>query len=159
MHSPSRVYYNFYGVNGGNKNCLDFLHPSSLAFLESNSFHSRPNSSQSLRRSIRPGKSIQVVSFIFPKMELMGSISQNLSVCIKLDLAIFLIRKKLPTFSKNSPKSHQVKNGQNIYNKAQFESPNHLQQTRYFLLYILCTTNHFWNLEIPITNLALKLLI
>jgi hypothetical protein len=32
------------------------------------------------------------------------------------------IRKKLPNFSKNSPKSCKVKKGQNIYNKAQFES-------------------------------------
>jgi hypothetical protein len=28
------------------------------------------------------------------------------------------LKKKLPNFSKNSPKSHQVKKGQNIYNKA-----------------------------------------
>jgi len=32
-----------------------------------------------------------------------------------------------PYFSKNSPKSHQVKKGQNIYNKAHLESPKHLQ--------------------------------
>jgi hypothetical protein len=39
------------------------------------------------------------------------------------------LEKKLPNFSKNSPKSHQVKKGQNIYNKAQFENPKHLHQT------------------------------
>jgi hypothetical protein len=38
------------------------------------------------------------------------------------------IRKKLPTFSKNSPKSCQAKKGQNVYNKAQFEGPKHLQK-------------------------------
>jgi hypothetical protein len=35
----------------------------------------------------------------------------------------------LPKFSINSPKSSQVKKGQNIYNKAQFEGPKHLQTT------------------------------
>jgi hypothetical protein len=37
--------------------------------------------------------------------------------------------KKIAKFFKNSPKSCQVKKGQNIYNKAQFENPKHLQQT------------------------------
>jgi hypothetical protein len=32
-------------------------------------------------------------------------------------------------FQKNSPKSCQVKKGQNISNKPQFEIPKHLQQT------------------------------
>jgi hypothetical protein len=41
------------------------------------------------------------------------------------------IRKKSPNFSKNSPKSCQVKKSQNIYNKAQFESPKHLHQTTF----------------------------
>jgi hypothetical protein len=41
------------------------------------------------------------------------------------------LEKKLPNFSKNSPKSHQVKKGQNIYNKAQFKSPKHLHQTTF----------------------------
>jgi hypothetical protein len=40
------------------------------------------------------------------------------------------IRKKnLPKFSKNSQIRHQVKKGQNIYNKAQFESPKHQHET------------------------------
>ncbi len=34
-------------------------------------------------------------------------------------------------FSKNSPKSHQVKKGQNICNKAQFQSPKHLHETTF----------------------------
>ncbi len=39
------------------------------------------------------------------------------------------ITKKLPNLSKDSPKSHKVKKGQNIYIKAEFESPKHLHQT------------------------------
>jgi hypothetical protein len=39
------------------------------------------------------------------------------------------LRKKLPNFSKNGPKSCQVKKAQNIYNKAEFESSKHLHQT------------------------------
>jgi hypothetical protein len=39
--------------------------------------------------------------------------------------------KKLPFFQNNSPKSCQVKKGQNIYNKAQFESQKHLQPTTF----------------------------
>jgi hypothetical protein len=35
----------------------------------------------------------------------------------------------LPNFSKSSPNSLQAKKGQNIYNKAQFESQKHLHQT------------------------------
>jgi hypothetical protein len=35
--------------------------------------------------------------------------------------------KKLPNCSKNSQKSCQIKKGQNIFNKAQFESPKHCQ--------------------------------
>jgi hypothetical protein len=41
------------------------------------------------------------------------------------------LEKKLSIFSKNSPKSCHVKKGQNIYNKAQFESPKHLRQTTF----------------------------
>jgi hypothetical protein len=40
-----------------------------------------------------------------------------------------MIKKKSPNFSKNRPKCHVVKKGQNIYNKAQFENPKHLHQT------------------------------
>jgi hypothetical protein len=59
------------------------------------------------------------------------------------------LEKKSPNVSKNSPKSCQVKKGQNIYSKAQFESPKHLQQTTFETLkYLQPTTNH-----------ALKLLI
>jgi hypothetical protein len=57
------------------------------------------------------------------------------------------IRKKLTIFSKNSPKSHQIKKEQNIYNKAQFESPKQLHQS------------YFGKLKIPTTNHVLKLLI
>jgi len=39
------------------------------------------------------------------------------------------LEKNSPNFSKNSPKSQQVKKGNNSYSKAQFESPKHLQQT------------------------------
>jgi hypothetical protein len=41
------------------------------------------------------------------------------------------LEKKLPNFSTNRPKSCQVKKGQNIYNKAQFESPKLLHQTTF----------------------------
>jgi hypothetical protein len=40
-------------------------------------------------------------------------------------------KKISPNFSKNSPKSCQVKKGQNIYNVAQFENPKHLHQTTF----------------------------
>jgi hypothetical protein len=50
------------------------------------------------------------------------------------------LEKKLPNFSKNSPKSHQVKKGQNIYNKAQFESQKHLHQTTFETLKYLQQT-------------------
>jgi hypothetical protein len=40
-------------------------------------------------------------------------------------------KRNLPNFSKNSPKSCQVKKGQNIYNKAQFGNPKHLHQTSF----------------------------
>jgi hypothetical protein len=46
----------------------------------------------------------------------------------------------LPNFSKSSPKSFQVKQGQNIYNKAQFESPKHLHQTFFETLTFLQQT-------------------
>jgi hypothetical protein len=42
-----------------------------------------------------------------------------------------MIRKNIAKFFKNRPKSCQAKKGQNIYNKAQFESPKHLQQTTF----------------------------
>jgi len=48
------------------------------------------------------------------------------------------IRKKSPNFSK-SP-SCQVKKGQNIYNKAQFESPKHLHHTAFETLKYLQQT-------------------
>jgi hypothetical protein len=57
------------------------------------------------------------------------------------------VSKKIAKISKNSPNSCQVKKGQNIYSKAQFESPKHLQQTT------------LKNLKIPTTNRTLKLLI
>jgi len=39
------------------------------------------------------------------------------------------MRKNLPNFSKIAQKVAKSKKGQNIYNKAQFESPKHLNQT------------------------------
>jgi hypothetical protein len=51
-----------------------------------------------------------------------------------------MIGKKLPNFSKNSPKSCQVKKGQNIYNKAQFENTKHLRQTTFKTLKYLQQT-------------------
>ncbi len=50
------------------------------------------------------------------------------------------LEKKLPNFSKNSPKSRQVKKGQNIYNKPQFENPKHLHQTTFKTLKYLQLT-------------------
>jgi hypothetical protein len=50
------------------------------------------------------------------------------------------ISKKIAKFFKNSPKSFQVKKGQNIYHKAQFESPKHLQQTTFETLKYLQQT-------------------
>jgi hypothetical protein len=47
------------------------------------------------------------------------------------------LEKKLPNVSKNSTKSHQ---GQNIYNKAQFESQKHIQQTPFETLKYLQQT-------------------
>ncbi len=44
----------------------------------------------------------------------------------------------------NSPKSCQVKKGQNIYNKAQFESPKHLQKITFETLKYLQQTM-LWN--------------
>jgi hypothetical protein len=41
------------------------------------------------------------------------------------------LKKNSPNFSKSNPKSLQGKKGQNIYNKAQFESPKHLLQTTF----------------------------
>jgi hypothetical protein len=50
------------------------------------------------------------------------------------------IRKKIAKFFKKSPKSCQVKKGQNIYNKALFESPKHLHQTTFETLKYLQQT-------------------
>ncbi len=43
-------------------------------------------------------------------------------------------------FQRIAPKSCQVKKGQNIYNKAQFESPKHLHQTTFKTLKCLQQT-------------------
>jgi hypothetical protein len=48
--------------------------------------------------------------------------------------------KKIVKFSKNRPKSCQVKKGQNIHNKAQFGSPKHRQQTTFETLKYLQQT-------------------
>jgi hypothetical protein len=48
--------------------------------------------------------------------------------------------EKAPNFSKSSPSSLQAKKGQNIYNKAQFESPKHLHQTIFETLKYLWQT-------------------
>jgi len=50
------------------------------------------------------------------------------------------IRKKYAKFSKNYPKSRQVKKGQNIYNKAQLKNPKHLHQTTFKTLKYLTQT-------------------
>ncbi len=50
------------------------------------------------------------------------------------------VRKNFAQFFKNSPKSLQVKKGQNIYNKARFESPKHLHQTTFEILKLLQQT-------------------
>jgi len=42
--------------------------------------------------------------------------------------------KNAPIFLKNGPKSCKVKKGQNIYSKAQFESPDYLHQTTFEIL-------------------------
>ncbi len=49
--------------------------------------------------------------------------------------------KKLPNFSKSSPNSLQSKKGQNVYNKAQFESPKHQHQTTFETI-IYIKTSH-----------------
>ncbi len=41
------------------------------------------------------------------------------------------IRKKNRQIFQRIAQSHQVKKGQNIYNKAQFEDPKHLHQTTF----------------------------
>jgi hypothetical protein len=48
--------------------------------------------------------------------------------------------EKIAQFFKNSPKNLQVKKGQNIYNKAQFESPKHLHQATFETLKYLQQT-------------------
>jgi hypothetical protein len=50
------------------------------------------------------------------------------------------IRKKLPNFSKNSHKMLPSQKGQNIYSKAQFESPKQLPQTTFKTLKYLQQT-------------------
>jgi hypothetical protein len=50
------------------------------------------------------------------------------------------LEKKLPNFSKNSPKVTKSKKAQNIYNKAQFENPKHLHQTTFKTLKYLQQT-------------------
>jgi hypothetical protein len=50
------------------------------------------------------------------------------------------LEKNSPKFSKNSPKSCQVKKGQNIYNKAQIENQKHLNQSTFKTLKYLQQT-------------------
>ncbi len=47
------------------------------------------------------------------------------------------VRKKSPNFSKSSPKSFQVKTGQNLDNKAQFENPKPQHKTTFETLKFL----------------------
>jgi hypothetical protein len=54
------------------------------------------------------------------------------------------VRKKLTQFFKKYPKKSLGKNGQKIYNKAQFENPKHLHQTTSKTLKYLQQTM-FWN--------------
>jgi hypothetical protein len=49
-------------------------------------------------------------------------------------------KQKLPILSKSSPNSLRAKKGQNIYIKAQFESPKHLHQTTFETLKCLQQT-------------------
>jgi hypothetical protein len=49
-------------------------------------------------------------------------------------------KNNLPNFSKSSPESLQVKKGQNVYYKAQFESPKHQHQTTFETLKYLQQT-------------------
>jgi hypothetical protein len=51
-----------------------------------------------------------------------------------------MVEKNLTSFSKNSPKKWPSQKGQNIYNKAQFESPKHLHQTTFKTLKCLQQT-------------------
>jgi hypothetical protein len=50
------------------------------------------------------------------------------------------LEKKLPNFSKNSPKVAKSKKGQNIYNKDQFDSPKNLHQRTFETLKYLQQT-------------------
>jgi hypothetical protein len=52
---------------------------------------------------------------------------------IKISVTIRVTRRleKMPNFSKSNLKSLQVQKGQNINNKAQFESPKDLHQTTF----------------------------
>ncbi len=78
----------------------------------------------------------QIYSSFKSKLASLDFFSQlNKIISSMKNLAIFgraqgdqKIRKKIAKFFKKSPKSCQFKKGQNIYNKAQFESPKHLQQ-------------------------------
>ncbi len=57
------------------------------------------------------------------------------------------LKNKSPMFSKSSPSSLQTEKIQNIYNTAQFESPNTFK------------SNYIWNLKIPTKNHVWKLLL
>jgi hypothetical protein len=50
------------------------------------------------------------------------------------------LEKNSPNFSKIDQKVAKSKKGQNIYNKAQFESPKHIQQTAFETLKYLQQT-------------------
>jgi len=54
------------------------------------------------------------------------------------------LKRNSPIFQKVAPKSLQGKKGQNIYNKAEFESPKHLHQTTFETLKYPKQTM-FWN--------------
>jgi hypothetical protein len=64
----------------------------------------------------------------------MGYLSQTRVIYIRVKLMVLFrvtrrLEKNSQNFSKNGPKIHQVKKGQNICYKAQFENPKHLHQT------------------------------
>jgi hypothetical protein len=67
----------------------------------------------------------------------------------------------LTNILKNSPKSCQVTKGQNIYNKAQFESLKHLQQTTFETFnYLQQTANSGENfINLPKQKVARKVAI
>jgi hypothetical protein len=51
-----------------------------------------------------------------------------------------IFEENLPNISKSSPSGLQVKKGQNIYNRAQFENTKHLHQTTFETLKYLQQT-------------------